>query len=260
MSSESSINDGHLEAAKLMHEFSSIIERRIAKGRVQYAWPGKETSASLGSDEISPFEWRVFERFGGCLPIRIREGVWDHSFNELRAEFVRRSGKRSSVEIRWLRLCFLLRQTFWLTTTFALMIKSLSQSVLQRRHRSLVSRLDTLPLRRIRLASNGAYYGNPKTFFADVTISFFYDIANSFVAFEYHNRSPIAQAIPTFKAEMDKVRRKTPPLIKRAINQRDVYAADPSRENEDILYSSLMELREETRNILTILDRTNENL
>jgi hypothetical protein len=93
------------------------------------------------------------------------------------------------------------------------------------------------------LAPEGAYKGDKLLYAADETIVGAYDALHTFVKWEFQNRAALADK-PEITAAADGIRAGAQKWITSAIALRDVYAAQPSAENESQLSTALAVLKE----------------
>lgn len=92
-----------------------------------------------------------------------------------------------------------------------------------------------------RLDPSGPYQGNVALYTTDSSINTVVSMLDVFLKFELTNRAMLPQDVRDFA---NKVRRETPPLSKRILALRDVYALAPTSDNKVSLDTALKLLRE----------------
>lgn len=93
----------------------------------------------------------------------------------------------------------------------------------------------------VKLDPSGPYQGNVTLYATDQSINAAYSVLDVFLSFELANRLTLSQDVRDFA---NKVRREAPPLSKRILALRDVYALAPTADNKVTLDTALKLLRE----------------
>lgn len=92
-----------------------------------------------------------------------------------------------------------------------------------------------------KLDPTGPYKGNTTLYATDSSINAAYSVLDVFLTFELANRQTLSQDVRDFA---NKVRREAPPLSKRILALRDVYALAPTEANKVSLDTAIRLLRE----------------
>lgn len=93
----------------------------------------------------------------------------------------------------------------------------------------------------VKLDPAGPYAGDKVLYATDASINAAYSVLDVFLAYELANRAALKQDVRDFA---NKVRREAPPLSKRILALRDVYALAPTAENKLALDTAIKLLRE----------------
>lgn len=92
-----------------------------------------------------------------------------------------------------------------------------------------------------RLDPSGPYQGNAALYATDASINAAVSVLDVFLSFELANRATLKQDVRDFA---NKVRREAPPLSRKILALRDVYALAPTDANKLTLDTALKLLRE----------------